>query len=101
MTWIGTTLALSLMGDLHYVGMCGGFAALALSNAKKWHFSRAFFLYTLGKTTAYAIVGGIAGGVGTVFHQSPLGSRILAGIIGIMMIWILPSDQVWNARQIG
>lgn len=68
--------------------MCGGFAALTLTSARKWHISRHFLLYSVGKTSSYAVAGAIFGGLGSVFHQFPAGSRLLAGFAGLALIAI-------------
>ncbi len=88
MSWIGSALALSLLGGLHCAGMCGGFAIITLSKAPKWRISKSFLLYTLGKTSSYAVAGAVFGGLGSVFHHYPLGSRVLAGMTGVALILI-------------
>lgn len=81
-------MLLSLLGGLHCAGMCGGFAVLTLTSARKWHFSRHFLLYSIGKTSSYALAGAVFGGLGSVFHRFPAGSRLLAGFAGLALIAI-------------
>jgi len=88
MEWLAAALMLSLLGSLHCMGMCGGFAALSNSGARKWHLSSQFQLYLLGKTVAYVAAGILFGAIGTALHQSPTGARVLAMAVGIMLIWV-------------
>lgn len=88
MEWLAAALALSLLGSLHCFGMCGGFAVLSHSGANKSTFFGPLMQYLAGKTTMYVAAGAVFGGLGTALHQFPDGTRVLAILVGALMIWV-------------
>lgn len=81
-------LALSLGGSLHCIGMCGGFAVLANTGARRVGFNLRFAAYVLGKTIAYAILGAMLGLLGAQIGAIREGASVLAWLAGIAMIMV-------------
>lgn len=81
-----------LLGSSHCVGMCGGFAVmLGLHRRSVWDNLRGQGLYSVGRLTSYATLGGLAGSAGR-----ELGARVPAGwnvpawlclVAGVFLIW--------------
>lgn len=89
-----TYLVLFIVGiltSLHCVGMCGGIMisqSLAVEGKGKLSALKPGILYNLGRVTAYTVLGGIIGGVGSVFNLSlglKSGIMIFAGIFMVIM----------------
>lgn len=81
-------LLLGLVGSVHCVGMCGGFAlALAQVSGNKRDFLTRQVFYYFGKTLTYMMLGVIAGGfgavIGALFSNVQQGLSILLGIVMI------------------
>jgi len=94
MSWIGIALTYSLLGGIHCAGMCGGFAMLSLkspssieNSANQRFFSAGLWAYLLAKATSYGVLGVALGFVGSSFHATPLGMRILAIVVGTVLIF--------------
>jgi len=94
-------MALGLAASLHCIGMCGGIAAMTLMPAARpVAHARALVAVHAGRVTAYAMLGAMAGGFGTlaVTGLDPeLGHRLLRwaaalslGWIGLSMAGLLP-----------
>ena len=73
--------------------MCGGFAMLSLkspssieNSANQRFFSAGLWAYLLAKATSYGVLGVALGFVGSSFHATPLGMRILAIVVGTILI---------------
>lgn len=85
-----SAVLLAVVGSIHCVGMCGGFA-ITLAHAAKNR--RAFFrhqaLYHLGKTATYTLLGFVAGGIGGMLGTL-LGStqRVLSILLGIALVFV-------------
>ncbi len=89
-----TIFIVALLGSLgHCIGMCGGFV-LAYSTSKieagrsKAFQSLAHTLYSLGRISAYMVIGAIFGYLGSVISFSLTAKGVLFIIIGILMILI-------------
>jgi len=89
-----TIFVVALLGSLgHCIGMCGGFV-LAYSTSKiesgrsKGFQSLAHTLYSLGRISAYMVIGAIFGYLGSVISFSLTSKGVLFIIIGILMILI-------------
>lgn len=67
-----------LVGSLHCIGMCGGFAIACGGR------SRDTFLWHAGRTATYAILGGLAGGFGSLI---PGPGWVVAVISGVLIAW--------------
>lgn len=85
-----SAVLLAVVGSIHCVGMCGGFA-ITLAHAAKNR--RAFFkhqsLYHLGKTATYVILGLAVGGIGSALGAM-LGStqRVLSIVLGLALVLV-------------
>lgn len=76
-------LLFALLGSFgHCVGMCG---AIVASYARVCgHYGHLY--YSIGKTSAYMILGAAAGAMGSLFQLNPLSSSLLFVALGVMMI---------------
>ena len=94
-TSLALLFVLGLLTGFHCIGMCGGFVISYATKAKSQ--TRAHLEYGLGKTTGYAIIGGIFGLFGSFIAFTPNlrgYAAILAGlflvIFGLNMLNIFP-----------
>ena len=85
-TMWGMALGLSLGGSLHCMGMCGGFALMANAGAGRVGLRPPFVAYATGKTAAYALMGLLAGSVGSALTMFRSGGMILAWVAGLAMV---------------
>lgn len=76
--FIGSAFMAGLVGSLHCIGMCGGFAIACGGRARDtvlWH---------AGRTTTYAILGALAGAFGSLI---PGPGWVVAVISGLLIAW--------------
>jgi sulfite exporter TauE/SafE len=91
---LGAVFTASLLGSLHCTGMCGAFIAFAVAGddanaapVAKWKLNTA---YNLGRLVTYALLGAIAGGVGSAVDLGGDavgirdGAAILAGLVMVL-----------------
>jgi len=76
--FIGSALVAGFVGSLHCIGMCGGFAVACGGRA------RDTFLWHAGRTTTYAILGGLAGAFGSLI---PGPGWVVAAVSAILIAW--------------
>ncbi len=82
-----------LVGFGHCIGMCGGIviayatAKIKAGQSKLYQFF-AHLAYGLGRTTSYAVLGGIVGLLGSVFAITPTMRAVVLAIAGVLMILI-------------
>jgi sulfite exporter TauE/SafE len=89
-------LAAGLVGSTHCLGMCGGIAgALGVSARSLADSGRGAFLYTvlfnLGRVSSYALIGAIAGTLGSGLISAadlPALSAAARGLTGLLMVLI-------------
>lgn len=77
----------SLLGSLHCLAMCGGLASFC---AAQGHSSRGSLAYHGGRLGSYAVLGALAGGMGTTLQavtSSPEQQQIAAIVIGGILMW--------------
>ncbi|KAA8673287.1 urease accessory protein UreH domain-containing protein [Clostridium sp. HV4-5-A1G] len=80
-----------ILTSIHCVGMCGGMALSQSVNKggkSKFDSIKPAALYNAGRVTSYTVLGGIVGGLGSVFSLSisiKAGLQIFAGIFMIIM----------------
>jgi sulfite exporter TauE/SafE len=83
-------LATGLLGSLHCVGMCGGFAlALDRRGGVPWRRVGVQATFHLGKTGTYVVLGGLAGVAGGRLAASPVlhsAQAVLAVVAGSLMV---------------
>jgi len=76
--FIGSGFMAGLVGSLHCIGMCGGFAVACGGRARDtvlWH---------AGRTTTYTILGGLAGAFGSMI---PGPGWVVAVFSGLLIAW--------------
>jgi sulfite exporter TauE/SafE len=76
--FIGSGLVAGLVGSLHCIGMCGGFAVACGGRA------RDTLLWHGGRTATYAILGALAGAFGSLI---PGPGWVVAVISGVLIAW--------------
>ena len=84
-------LVTGLLGSLHCVGMCGGFA-LALGRPSRGSIRRFAPLaaFLLGKAATYVLLGAVAGIFGAAVLRSGWfapAQAVLAVVAGVLMVW--------------
>ena len=87
MDWMITALVLSLLGSVHCMGMCGGFAMLAHTGTSAPK-NASFSVYLFGKTVSYIAIGAVLGMIGEGLHGVPFGARMLSLLTGLFMILV-------------
>lgn len=75
-TYMGSAFMAGLVGSLHCIGMCGGFAVACGGRA------RDTFLWHFGRTATYAILGALAGAFGSMMP----GPGWVVGLISTLLI---------------
>ncbi len=85
-----------LAGSAHCVGMCGGFAC-ALGSDPRGSVAtvRRHLIYNLGRFSSYCFLGAVAGSLGILLvghggevTAASLAQRLLAGVSGLLMVFI-------------
>lgn len=75
--------------SIHCVGMCGGIMmsqSISLEKKNSWESVKPTLLYNLGRVIAYTILGGIVGGIGSVFSISLSLKAVITVFAGAFMI---------------
>ncbi|WML40528.1 sulfite exporter TauE/SafE family protein [Neobacillus sp. OS1-2] len=75
--------------SLHCVGMCGGIMlsqTIGKESKNKFEAMKPAILYNLGRVTAYTIIGGIVGAIGSVFALSLTTKSIMQILAGVFMV---------------
>ena len=76
--FVGSALMAGFVGSLHCIGMCGGFAVACGGRV------RDTLLWHAGRTTTYAILGGLAGAFGSLI---PGPGWVVGVLSGILIAW--------------
>lgn len=76
--FVSSAFLAGLVGSLHCIGMCGGFAVACGGRA------RDTFLWHTGRTTTYAILGGLAGTFGSLM---PGPGWVVAVLSTLLIVW--------------
>ncbi|MFH1065471.1 MAG: sulfite exporter TauE/SafE family protein [Nanoarchaeota archaeon] len=105
---LGILFLAGLMTGFHCVAMCGGFmVSYSAKNAKenKSGFMQHLY-YGVGKTSSYAVIGGLFGLLGSFISFTPTlrgGIAIVAGLFlvlfGIKMLDVIPALRKMQIRQ--
>lgn len=88
----GMLFVAGLFTSIHCIAMCGGInlsqcaGCTVNGNSTIYHKLKPSFLYNLGRVTAYTILGGIVGSVGSVFSITLQGKALISIMAGIFMI---------------
>lgn len=105
--WIGA-FATGLVGGIHCIGMCGGFAACAASQRG----GTGLWWYHLGRLMTYATLGGVAGLAGALLLSLRQVGLVLAALLLVVFVarmWGVklgsgirfPHVERWAARAMG
>ncbi|MFJ7725385.1 sulfite exporter TauE/SafE family protein [Neobacillus sp. NPDC097160] len=95
-----------LITSLHCVGMCGGIMlsqTIGKEGKNKFEAMKPAILYNLGRVTAYTIIGGIVGAIGSVFALSltnKAAMQIFAGVFMIMMGFNMAGFKAFRKFQL-
>lgn len=87
---VSTAFMIGLLGGVHCIGMCGGFAcALNYAHADRQPRSQILYqvLYSLGRVSTYTLLGAVMGLFGTAL-QMGFGGLILRSMTAVLMILI-------------
>lgn len=91
----------SLLGSLHCVGMCGPLAMWASGASERestYRVAQATILYHLGRLSLYALIGGLAGALGSLLELGGtfLGWQLLAArVVGVLMVLV----GIWQLHR--
>ncbi len=92
--------------SIHCVGMCGGIMlsqSLGKESKNKFEAIKPALLYNAGRVTAYTILGGVIGAIGSVFALSltaKAGLQLFAGVFMIMMGFNMAGFKAFRKIQI-
>ncbi len=94
-------LTASLLGSLHCVGMCGGFATLAGAREDGGQGSGPVFAYHGARVAAYILLGAIAGalGAGLDLFGRMAGLQRVAGVAMGASLLVLALHGLWRIRH--
>lgn len=80
---------IGIFSSLHCIGMCGGIMLsqnITIKGSTKFERLKPSLLYNLGRVISYTILGGIIGGVGSVFSLSSWVQGFISLIAGLFMV---------------
>ena len=87
----GALFVIGLFSSLHCVGMCGGIMlsqSITINNNSKFENLKPSLLYNLGRLISYTILGGIVGGLGSIFSLSTFTQGFISLLAGIFMVFM-------------
>jgi sulfite exporter TauE/SafE/copper chaperone CopZ len=88
----GVLFLAGLVTSLHCVAMCGGIALTqgmpAGVGARGVSRFAPSLLYNAGRVVSYTIIGGIAGGIGSLFSLSPIMKAVIPLLAGAFMVFL-------------
>lgn len=87
----GALFVIGLFSSLHCVGMCGGIMlsqCITINNNSKFENLKPSLLYNLGRLISYTILGGIVGGLGSIFSLSTFTQGFISLLAGIFMVFM-------------
>ncbi len=85
----GVLFVVGLLTSIHCVGMCGGIMlsqSLSTESKNKFDAIKPSLLYNVGRVLSYTVLGGIIGGVGSIFSLSIVTKAGLQIFVGLFMI---------------
>lgn len=97
---------IGVITSIHCVGMCGGIMlsqSLGKESKNKFEAIKPALLYNAGRVSAYTILGGLIGAIGSVFALSltlKAGLQLFAGIFMIMMGFNMAGFKAFRKFQI-
>lgn len=87
----GVLFTIGIFSSLHCIGMCGGIMisqSITIKESSKFERLKPSLLYNSGRVISYTILGGIVGGLGSVFSLSSLVQGFISIIAGTFMVII-------------
>lgn len=84
----GMLFVIGIFSSLHCIGMCGGIMlsqSITIKNNSNLNKFKPSLLYNLGRLTSYTILGGVVGGLGSVFSLSTSTQGFISILAGIFM----------------
>ena len=85
----GILFMIGVFSSLHCVGMCGGIMlsqSITIENNSKFEKLKPSLLYNSGRLISYTILGGIVGGLGSIFSLSTSTQGFISILAGIFMV---------------
>lgn len=85
----GVLFVTGIFSSLHCIGMCGGIMisqSITTKESSKFERLKPSLLYNSGRVISYTILGGIVGGLGSVFSLSSSAQGFISIIAGIFMV---------------
>ena len=85
----GVLFVIGIFSSLHCIGMCGGIMlsqSITIKEDSKIEKLKPSLLYNLGRVISYTILGGLVGGLGSVFSLSSSAQGFISIIAGIFMV---------------
>lgn len=85
----GVLFIIGVFTSIHCVGMCGGIMlsqSVSKNNSGKFQAIKPSILYNLGRIISYTILGGIVGGIGSIFSISSSVKGSIQIIAALLMI---------------
>ncbi|MCU0735192.1 MAG: sulfite exporter TauE/SafE family protein [Methylotetracoccus sp.] len=101
----GLLFLVGLLTGFHCVGMCGGFVlGYTARNASlgRHSFALAHFMYGMGKTLSYTVIGGLFGLLGSVVAFTPMLRGVAGVVAGVFLVLMgLSMLKVFPALRLG
>lgn len=85
---LGAVFLIGILTSVHCIAMCGGINLTQATLAAKANapLLKSNVGYNLGRIFSYTAVGGIVGGIGSIFSLSAMGKSIVTLLVGALMI---------------
>ena len=80
---------IGIFSSLHCIGMCGGIMlsqSISIEKGSKFEKLKPSLLYNSGRLISYTILGGIVGGLGSIFSLSTTVQGFISILAGIFMV---------------
>lgn len=84
----GMLFIIGLFTSIHCVSMCGAINLLAVMGTSNHSGMKRPLLYNTGRVLSYTLIGGIIGGIGTVFSIHPVIMGTVLILSSILMLWM-------------
>ena len=81
----GMLFVTGILTSIHCISMCGAINLIAIIDQEKKNYKRPI-LYNLGRVISYTIIGGIVGGIGSIFSFNDTVKGIIILIASIIML---------------
>ncbi|MBP5683993.1 MAG: sulfite exporter TauE/SafE family protein, partial [Bacilli bacterium] len=81
----GMLFVTGILTSIHCISMCGAINLIAIIDQEKKNYKRPI-LYNLGRVISYTIIGGIVGGIGSIFSFNDTVKGIIILLASIIML---------------